>query len=58
MDNCYKLNIEIVNNSSYHVSWYASDLPSYGVLQICQGLEVVVIDPFFEVPPEEVVTWV
>ena len=57
-DNCCNSNVEIVDNSSYHVSWYAPNLPSYVVLQICQGLRIVVIDPFLEVPPEEVVTWV
>ena len=50
-DNCGNLNIKIVDNSSYHVSWYVCDLPSYIVLQICQGLRIVVMDPFLEVPP-------
>ena len=58
MDNCCNSNVEIVNNTSYHVSWYAPDLPSYVVLQIYQGLGIVAIDPFLEVPPEEEVTWV
>ena len=53
--NCCNPNVEIVNNSSYHVSWYA---PSYLVPQTCQGLGIVVIGPFLEVPPEEVATWV
>ena len=57
-DNCCNSNVETVDNSSYHVSWYPPDLRSYVVLQICQGLGIVVIDPFLEVPPEEVVTWV
>ena len=50
-DNCGNLNIKIVDNSSYHVSWYVRDLPSYIVFQICQGLRIVVMDPFLEVPP-------
>ena len=53
--NCCNPNVEIVNNSSYHVSWYA---PSYLVPQTCQGLGIVVIGPFLKVPPEEVATWV
>ena len=57
-DNCSNSNVEIVDNSSYHVSWYAPDLPSYVVLQIYQDLWIVVIDSFLEVPLEEVVTWV
>ena len=57
-DSCCNSNVEIVDNSSYHVSWHAPGLPSYVVFQICQSLGIVVIDPFLEVPPEEVVTWV
>ena len=57
-DNCCNSNVEIVDDLSYHVSWYAPDLPSYFVLQICQDLGIIVIDPFLEVPPEEAVTWV
>ena len=57
-DNCCNSKVEIVNNLSYHVSWYGPYLPSYIVLQICQGLGIVVIDLFLEVPPEEVVAWV
>ena len=57
-DNCCNSNVEIFDNSSLHVNWYTPDLPSYVVLQICQGLAIVFIDPFLEVPPEELVTWV
>ena len=57
-NNCCNSNVEIVDNLSYHVSWYVPDLPSYVVLQICWGLGIVVIDPFLEVPQEEVVTWI
>ena len=56
-DNCCNLNVEIVHNLSCHISWYVPDIPSYIVLQICQGLGIIVIDPFLEVPLEEVVTW-
>ena len=57
-DDCCNSNVEVVDNLSYYVRWYAPDVPSYVVLQICQGLGIGAIDPFFEVPPEEVVTWV
>ena len=56
-DNCCNLNVEIVHNLSRHISWYVPDIPSYIVLQICQGLGIIVTDPFLEVPLEEVVTW-
>ena len=52
-DNCSNSNVEVVDNSSYHVSWYVPDLPSYIAFQICQGLGIVVIDPFLQVPPEK-----
>ena len=55
-DNCCNSNIETADNLSHHVSWYASDLPSYVVLQICPGLGIIVIDPFLEVLPQETVT--
>ena len=57
-DNCCNSNVEIVDNSSYHVSWYTPNLPSYVVLQISQGVGIAAIDPFLDVSPEEVVTWV
>ena len=57
-DNCCNSNVEIVDNSSYHVIWYPPHLRSDVVLQICQGLGIVVIDPFLEAPPKEVVAWV
>ena len=50
-DNCYNSNVEIVDNLSYDVSWYVPDLSSYVILWICQGQEIVIIDPFLEVPP-------
>ena len=37
-DTCCNSNVQFVDNSSYHVSWYAPDLPSYVVLQICHDL--------------------
>ena len=43
--------VQLVDNSSYHVRWNAPV-----VLQICQGLRIGFIDPFLEVPREEVVT--
>ena len=52
------MNVEIVNNSSNHVGRYVSGLPFYVALQICQSLCIVAIDPFLEVPQEEVVRWV
>ena len=57
-DNCCNSNVEIFDNLSLHVSWDTPDLPSYVVLQICQGLVIVFIDSFLEVPPEELVKWV
>jgi len=57
-NNYSSMNVEIVNNSSNHVGRYVSGLPFYVALQICQSLCIVAIDPFLEVPQEEVVRWV
>ena len=38
VNSCSSANVEIVNDSSNHVGRYASDLPLYVVLQICQSL--------------------
>ena len=55
---CHNTNVEIFCDLYNHDRWYVPNFPSYVVLQSCQSLGIVVIDPFIEAPPEKVIVWV
>lgn len=51
-NNCCNTYVEIFDDWSNNFSWYTLDFPSYTVLQCCQGLGIIVVDLFLEVPQE------